>query len=224
MKRRESPESRARILIVDDHPLVRSGLRELISLEQDLEVCGEAAEANEAIRLLDVIKPDLMIIDLSLRDSNGLELIKRVKSRTSETRMLVSSMHDEELYAERVLSAGALGYVNKQEAGEKVIEAIRSVLAGRVYLSTAMSDRLLRRLTGDGEPPQRPLVETLSDRELEVFQMIGRGVKTSEIARQLHLSKKTVESHREHIKEKLNVRSGAELNRLAIQWILENGA
>ena len=170
MKRRESPERRARIMIVDDHPLVRSGLRELINLQPDLEVCGEAAEVNEAIRLLDSRKPDLMIVDLSLKESSGLDLIKRVKSRSNDTKMLVSSMYDESLYAERVLNAGALGYVNKQEAMEKVIEAIRCVLAGRVYLSDAMSDRMLHRFTADHSAPEISGVETLSDRELEVFE------------------------------------------------------
>jgi DNA-binding NarL/FixJ family response regulator len=223
MKRRESSERRARILIVDDHPLVRSGLRELISLQPDLEVCGEAADANEAMRLLDSKRPDLMIVDLSLKESSGLELIKRIKGRAADVKILVSSMHDESLYAERVLNAGALGYVNKQEAMDKVIEAVRHVLAGRVYLSSAMSDRMLRRLTNDNQPPERSPIETLSDRELEVFEMIGRGLKTSEIALRLHLSGKTVESHREHIKDKLRLKTGAELIRYSIQWVLEQG-
>jgi DNA-binding NarL/FixJ family response regulator len=223
MKHRDTPDQRARILIVDDHPLVRSGLRELINLQHDLVVCGEAAEANEAVRQVDAKKPELMIVDLSLKESSGLELIKRVKVRAPEVKMLVSSMYDESLYAERVLSAGALGYVNKQEAMEKVIEAIRCVLNGRVYLSSAMSDRMLRRLTADNQPPEQSPVETLSDRELEIFELIGRAHKTSEIARQLHLSVKTVESHREHIKDKLRLKTGIELARYAVQWVLEQG-
>ncbi len=223
VRRRESTEARARILIVDDHPVVRSGLRMLIDDEPDLFVCGEAGDADEAIRVLDAKKPDLVIVDLSLKGSSGLELIKRIKSRNSESKMLVSSMFDESLYAERVLNAGALGYVSKQEAMEKVIEAIRCVLSGRVYLSAAMSDRMLHRLARDHQAPERSAVETLSDRELEVFEMIGRGRTTAEIAAQLHLSVKTVETHREKIKAKLGLRTAAELYQHAVRWVLEQG-
>lgn len=223
MRRREATEARARILIVDDHPVVRNGLRMLIDDEPDLVVCGEAADADEAIRVLDAVKPDLVIIDLSLKGSSGLELIKRIKSRHCDSKMLVSSMFDESLYAERVLNAGALGYVSKQEAMEKVIEAIRCVLSGRVYLSAAMSDRMLHRLARDQKAPERSSVETLSDRELEVFEMIGRGRATAEIAAQLHLSVKTVETHREKIKAKLAIKTAAELNQHAVRWVLEQG-
>ncbi|HUE14693.1 MAG TPA: response regulator transcription factor [Planctomycetaceae bacterium] len=223
MKRRESTESRARILIVDDHPVVRSGLRMLIDDEPDLVVCGEAGDADEAIRALDAKNPDLVIVDLSLKGSSGLELIKRIKSRNSDSKMLVSSMFDESLYAERVLNAGALGYVSKQEAMEKVIEAIRCVLSGRVYLSAAMSDRMLHRIARDHQAPQRSSVESLSDRELEVFEMIGRGRTKTEIAAQLHLSVKTVETHREKIKAKLALKTAAELYQHAVRWVLEQG-
>ncbi len=223
MKRRESTESRARILIVDDHPVVRSGLRMLIDDEPDLFVCGEAGDADEAIRALDAKHPDLVIVDLSLKGSSGLELIKRIKSRNSDSKMLVSSMFDESLYAERVLNAGALGYVSKQEAMEKVIEAIRCVLSGRVYLSAAMSDRMLHRIVRDHQAPQRSSVESLSDRELQVFEMIGRGRTTAEIAAQLHLSVKTVETHREKIKAKLALKTAAELYQHAVRWVLEQG-
>jgi DNA-binding NarL/FixJ family response regulator len=223
VKRRESTESRARILIVDDHPVVRSGLRMLIDDEPDLFVCGEAGDADEAIRALDAKHPDLVIVDLSLKGSSGLELIKRIKSRNSDSKMLVSSMFDESLYAERVLNAGALGYVSKQEAMEKVIEAIRCVLSGRVYLSAAMSDRMLHRIARDHQAPQRSSVESLSDRELEVFEMIGRGRTTAEIAAQLHLSVKTVETHREKIKAKLSLKTAAELYQHAVRWVLEQG-
>jgi DNA-binding NarL/FixJ family response regulator len=223
VKRRESTESRARILIVDDHPVVRSGLRMLIDDEPDLVVCGEAGDADEAIRALDAKNPDLVIVDLSLKGSSGLELIKRIKSRNSDSKMLVSSMFDESLYAERVLNAGALGYVSKQEAMEKVIEAIRCVLSGRVYLSAAMSDRMLHRIARDHQAPQRSSVESLSDRELEVFEMIGRGRTKTEIAAQLHLSVKTVETHREKIKAKLALKTAAELYQHAVRWVLEQG-
>jgi DNA-binding NarL/FixJ family response regulator len=223
VKRRDSAEARARILIVDDHPVVRNGLRMLIDDEPDLIVCGEAGDADEAIRALDAKKPDLVIVDLSLKGSSGLELIKRIKSRNSASKMLVSSMFDESLYAERVLNAGALGYVSKQEAMEKVIEAIRCVLSGRVYLSTAMSDRMLHRLARDQKAIERSPVETLSDRELEVFEMIGRGRTTAEIANQLHLSVKTVETHREKVKAKLGLKSAAELYQYAVRWVMEQG-
>jgi DNA-binding NarL/FixJ family response regulator len=223
VKRRDSAETRARILIVDDHPVVRNGLRMLIDDEPDLIVCGEAGDADEAIRVLDAKKPDLVIVDLSLKGSSGLELIKRIKSRTATSKMLVSSMFDESLYAERVLNAGALGYVSKQEAMEKVVEAIRCVLSGRVYLSAAMSDRMLHRLARDQKAPERSPVETLSDRELEVFEMIGRGRTTAEIANQLHLSVKTVETHREKVKAKLGLKSAAELYQYAVRWVMEQG-
>ena len=221
MKRGESAESRSRILIVDDHPVVRRGLRMLIDDEPDLFVCGEAGDADEAIRVLDAKKPELVIVDLSLKESSGLELIKRIKSRNAAVKMLVSSMFDESLYAERVLNAGALGYVSKQEAMEKVIEAIRCVLSGRVYLSAAMSDRMLHRLARDHQATERSPVETLSDRELEVFEMIGRGRTTAEIAGQLHLSVKTVETHREKVKAKLGLKTAAELYQHAVRWVLE---
>jgi DNA-binding NarL/FixJ family response regulator len=222
-KRNDSDDHRARILIVDDHPLVRSGLRVLIDDEPDLQVCGEAADADEAIRVLDARKPDLVIIDLSLKGSSGLELIKRIKSRAPDVKMLVSSMHDESLYAERVLNAGALGYINKQEAMEKVIEAIRGILQGRVFLSSAMSDRFLHRLTKDQKSQEPSAVGSLSDRELQVFELIGRGLATSAIAGQLHLSVKTVETHREKIKSKLKLTTATELTKHAVQWVLEQG-
>ncbi|HXY36872.1 MAG TPA: response regulator transcription factor [Planctomycetaceae bacterium] len=222
-KRSATDTHRARILIVDDHPLVRSGLRLLIDCEPDLAVCGEAANVADAMRLLETQRPDLLIVDLSLKDSSGLELIKRIKSRNSDVKMLVSSMFEESLYAERVLSAGALGYVHKQEGMERVIEAIRCVLSGRVWLSSAMSDRMLRRMTASQPAPTQSPVHTLSDRELEVFEQIGRGRSTKDIARQLHLSIKTVETHREKIKAKLGLRSAAELSRAAYQWVSEQG-
>jgi DNA-binding NarL/FixJ family response regulator len=223
VKRRDPAEGRARIFIVDDHPVVRRGLRMLIDDESDLLVCGEAGDADEALRELDAKKPDLVIVDLSLKGGSGLELIKRIKSRSTTMKMLVSSMFDESLYAERVLNAGALGYVSKQEAMEKVIEAIRCVLSGRIYLSAAMNDRMLHRFARDHQVPDRSPVETLSDRELEVFEMIGRGRSTAEIAALLHLSVKTVETHREKVKAKLGLRSGGELHQYAVRWVLEQG-
>jgi DNA-binding NarL/FixJ family response regulator len=219
MKRNAATDRKTRIMIVEDHPLARTGLRVCIEDQPDLIVCGEASDADEALRVLDSSKPDLIIIDLSLKGSSGLELIKRIKARNSVVKMLVSSMHDESLYAERVLSAGALGYVHKQEAMEKMIDAIRSILAGHVYLSEAMNDRLLQRLTTDQKAVGQSPVETLSDRELEVFEMIGRGCATRDIARQLHLSIKTVDTYREKIKQKLKLASAAELSKHAFQWV-----
>jgi DNA-binding NarL/FixJ family response regulator len=219
MKRNAAPDARTRIMIVEDHPMVRTGLRVCIEGQPDLMVCGEASDADEALRSLDGFKPDVIIIDLSLKGSSGLELIKRIKSRNTAVKMLVSSMHDESLYAERVLSAGALGYVHKEEATEKMVDAIRSIIAGRVYLSEAMSDRLLQRLTTDQKAAGQSAVETLSDRELEVFELIGRGSATRDIARQLHLSIKTVDTYRENIKFKLKLKSAAELSKHAFQWV-----
>jgi len=213
----------ARILIVDDHPLVRSGLSELISDEPTLEVCGEAAEAGEALQLVNSTKPDLVVVDISLKSGNGIELIKRIKSRQPKIKMLVSSMHDENLYAQRALNAGAMGYVNKQEATEKVVEAILHVLRGEIFLSPAMRERLLHRLVRDPNALNQSPVETLSDRELEVFQQIGTGLTTRQIAKEMHLSAKTIETYREHIKTKLSIDTAAELSRHAVQWVLENG-
>lgn len=212
----------ARIMIVDDHALVRHGLAQLISDEPDMEVCGEAEDVDGAMRQLKSANPDLIIIDISLKSCNGIDLIKQVRSRNSKIKMLIASMHDETLFAERVLHAGANGYINKQEATEKVIDAIRQVLDGHVFLSPEMNDRLIRGLVNGNSEPGAPAVAKLSDRELEVFESIGQGKSTREIAARLHLSVKTIETHREHIKSKLNLKNGAELNRHAVQWVLEN--
>jgi DNA-binding NarL/FixJ family response regulator len=208
---------KARILIVDDHPLVRAGFEALIGGEPDLEVCGEAEGYAEALRLADELEPDAAIVDLSLADGSGLELVKRLHARHPTTRLLVCSMHDESLFAARVLKAGARGYVNKQEATGHVVQAVREVLDGGIYLSPAMTERVRQRTTADAPTS----VEGLTDRELEVFSLIGKGVGTAQIATQLHLSVKTVETHREKIKRKLNLASGSELARYAVQWVLE---
>lgn len=209
---------KSRILIVDDHPLVRAGLRMLIDNEPDLSVCGEAAGSREALELTDNLAPHVIIIDLSLTEGSGLELIKRLHARHPTTRLLVCSMHDESLYAERVMKAGASGYIHKQEATDNVVGAVRRVLSGGSYLSAAMILRTLQ--TGSGR--EQASVENLTDRELEVFGLIGQGFATSRIAEQLNLSVKTVESHREKIKKKLNLASGSELARYAVQWTLEH--
>jgi DNA-binding NarL/FixJ family response regulator len=218
----ESSTRTMRILIVDDHPIVRQGLALLIANEPDLEVCGEAADAAEAIQLLTTARPDLIVVDISLHSGNGIELIKQIKARDEHARMLVSSMHDEALFAERALRAGAMGYVNKAEATEKVLEAIRQVLRGKIYLSPRMTERMLCRAVGSEENLESSPIDTLSDRELEVFELIGQGLTTRQIANKLHLSPKTVETYRENIKSKLNLTNATELTRHAVQWTLEN--
>jgi DNA-binding NarL/FixJ family response regulator len=208
-----------RILIVEDHPIMRSGLVQLISTEKDVLVVGQFEDAGSAFGSIEKIKPDVAIIDLSLKASSGLELVKSIKAAYPKLIMLVLSMYDEAIYAERVLRAGASGYVMKQEATEKVLVALRKVVAGGIYLSERMSSKFMHQLVGGARVNNGggSLIERLSDRELEVFGLIGEGRGTRQIADQLHLSVKTVESHRAHIKEKLNLRSATELVHRAIQ-------
>ena len=208
-----------RILIVDDHPLVRTGFAQLIGDCPDLEVCGEAGDMAEALKQIDATSPDLAIIDLSLAGGSGLDLIERIRSRNKDILMLVASMHDETLYAERVLTAGARGYINKQEAQERIIHAIRQVLSGKVYLSQQMTDRLLSGMV-DANGGKRD-IDSLSNRELQVFELIGEGVSSSQIAEQLNLSIKTIETHQAHIKKKLGLGSAHELNQRAIRWAMD---
>lgn len=210
-----------RILIVDDHPLVRTGFAQLIGDTHDLEVCGEAADMATALKLIERVKPDLAIIDLSLASGSGLDLIEHIKSRNINLMMLVASMHEESLYAERVLAAGARGYINKQEAPEKIIQAIRQVLNGKVYLSEHMTERVLSSMV-EGKDEKRD-IDTLSNRELQVFEMIGHGVPTGKIAKQLNLSIKTIETYQAHIKKKLGLSSSHKLTHRAIRWVLEQG-
>jgi DNA-binding NarL/FixJ family response regulator len=211
---------RARVLIVDDHPLVRKGLAETISAESDMEVCGEAADGTEALRLVEATHPHVMIIDLSLKTGHGIDLIEQIKAHDDQIKMVVSSMHDEALFAERVLRAGAVGYLNKQEPTERIVDAIRQVMRGEIALSPRMSNRLLHSVVG-GEPLGQDPIQTLSNRELEVFDMIGQGMSTKQIASKLHLSHKTIETHREKIKTKLNLNNANELAHRAVQWVLE---
>lgn len=222
MKRKGS-KRRARILIVDDHPAVREALASRIARQPDLEVCGEAADMAEALRLVGDTRPDAAVIDLSLKTASGIDLIKRIKDRDNRIRVLVWSMHSESLYAERSLRAGALGYINKDQATDKIVEAIRRVLDGKVYLSDAIAEKVLHRSVGAGqEDENRSPIDTLADRELEVFRLIGQGVKTSEIAEKLHLSIKTVETYRDRIRKKLELCDGTKLAHFATQWVLEN--
>ena len=221
---RNNSKKRARVLIVDDHPAVREALAMRIGRQPDLEVCGEAADMSEALRLVADTQPDVAVVDISLKTGCGIDLIKRIKDRNDTVRMLVWSTHSESLYAERALRAGALGYINKDQATDKIVEAIRRVLEGKVYLSDAMTETMLHRTVGEGrkEVTRSPL-DALANRELEVFRLIGQGVKTAEIAERLHLSVKTIETYRDRIREKLDLSDGTELAHYATKWMLENG-
>ncbi len=212
-----------KILIVDDHPLMRKGLALSLEAEPDLTICGQVADAEEAMDALEKLDPDLAIVDISLPGMSGLELIKHMQALRPELRTLVVSRHDEALYAERAIRAGARGYVMKLEAGEMIVKAVRRVLAGGIYVSEEINERLLLGLAaGRQELAQSPL-EVLSDRELEVFELTGRGLGTREIAERLHLSVKTVESYRARIKDKLNLKTAAELMQHAVQWVEGEG-
>ena len=218
--RPEADEDKQRVLLVDDHPLVCEGLARRINEEPDLQVCGQARDAYSALEAIEKLQPHVAVVDIALGSGSGVELIKDIKVRHPHLPALVLSMHDEALYAERSLHAGAKGYVMKQEESTTVVRAIRQVLRGQVYLSDRVKDGIVNRIGGnlpDGE--MASLTQQLSDRELEVFQLIGDGYSTHEIADRLHLSMKTVASHRENIKRKLNLSSSEELARFAIHWL-----
>ncbi|HYZ74701.1 MAG TPA: response regulator transcription factor [Chthoniobacterales bacterium] len=217
MKTTEKPK-KAQILIVDDHPMTRAGLIHLINHQADTEICGEAENAAQALDLLAVSRPDLMLIDITLPGKSGLELIKDVKAIHPDLPMLVISMHDESLYADRVLRAGARGYITKHEGGDKMIGAIRHVLRGKIYVSESMSAHILEIFSGAQPGTDRTSMKNLSDREFEVFQALGEGLSSHEIARKLHLSAKTVDAHRANIKTKLKINTTAELISFAARW------
>jgi DNA-binding NarL/FixJ family response regulator len=208
------------VLLVDDHPIVREGLAARLELEADMSVCGMAENAEQGMQVIAATSPDIVVTDLSLTGKPGLELIKDIRAARPTLPILVLSIHDEELWAERVLRAGAQGYVMKAQATDKVMDAIRRVLAGGVWLSEKMNTALLGRLAQGQVPTSGSPLSNLSDRELEVFQMIGTGLSVKEIAANLFLSAKTVEVHREHIKEKLGLKSSAELLRYAVTYTL----
>lgn len=210
-------------MIVDDHPFMRRGLAQTINDMTDMAVCGEAESKTEALERVDELQPDLIVVDISLGDGSGIELIKDVKSRWPDVKMLVSSMHDESLFAERAIRAGALGFVNKGESSQVFVEALQKVRDGKIYLSSRMTDYVLNQFVTASEEPRKSRIDSLSDRELEVFELIGRGMITKQIAARLDLSPKTVETYREHIKMKLNLSNGTELTRHAVQWVLEQG-
>jgi DNA-binding NarL/FixJ family response regulator len=207
------------VLIVDDHPIVREGLAQLIDQENDLKVCGQAQDAHEAMQAIRQLAPDMVIVDISLKDTSGMELIKDLKVQYPRLPVLTLSMHDEAVYGERALRAGARGYIMKQEATEKVVTAIRRVLAGEIYVSDGMAAKMVSKIVGSGAREGGSPVECLSDRELEVFRLIGEGYSTREMAEKLHLSVKTIETYRAHIKDKLNLEDANELLRCAIQWV-----
>jgi DNA-binding NarL/FixJ family response regulator len=220
----ESGAPKRRVFIIDDHPIVRQGLALFINREPDLVVCGDAEEANAALRLIGELKPDLVMLDISLNGPDGLDLLKTIRGRDQNLPVLILSMMDEALYAERALRAGANGYIMKQQATEQVLTAIRRILGGEIYLSERMANKMLHLFVG-GSPsePSSPVAD-LTDRELEVFRLIGEGHGTRQIADELHLSVKTVESYQAHIKEKLLLKNGRELVQRAIQWNVGNKA
>ena len=207
-----------KILIVDDHPIVRHGTRVLIEQEPDLKICAETDNAAEALKTIQTSKLDLAILDISLRGSDGLELTKAIRAQGSKLPILIMSMHDETLYADRALRAGANGYIMKQEVSDKIITAIRQILSGEIYLSEKAKQGILNEVSWKRPEGQQSPLERLSDRELEVFRLIGKGLGTREIAETLHLSIKTIETYRAHIKEKLNLSTATELVRVAVQW------
>jgi DNA-binding NarL/FixJ family response regulator len=222
MTKSETTTRTTRILIVDDHPLVREGLIGLLAAQSDFVVCGEAAGIAEARQVVAETKPDVAIIDLTLSDGNGVELIKEFKAKWGQLKLLVLSMHDESLFAERALRAGAVGYVNKHEASRTIVQAVRTILSGKLYLSPSLTEMVVQRAFIAGADLSRPAVDRLTDREREVFELIGQGLSSRQIAVKLEVSPKTVETHREHIKDKLELTTGTELTRYAVQWVLEN--
>lgn len=211
-----------RIMIVDDHPIVREGYVHLIQRRDDLQVCAQAGGKVEAMQQIRSSSPQLIIVDISLSDGSGLELIKDIRSQYPQIKLLAVSMHDENLFAERCIRAGAQGFVNKQQAPEQLIRAIDRVLSGKIYLSQDITERMICRSIGATEDENVSPIEKLSDRELEVFEQIGQGETTRQIASKLNLSAKTIETYRENIKHKLNLSNATELTRHAIQWVLEN--
>lgn len=213
--------SMSKVFIVDDHELVRQGLRQLIEGEIDLKLCGEAANVSDALKMRASLKPDVAIIDISLPDGNGLDLIKQLHNWQPKMRIIALSMHDDELYAERALNNGASGYINKQDSAQKLLVGIRQVIKNKIFVSPKITKRLKQRESTNISSEKNSRILKLTDRELQVFSSIGEGMKTKDIAKNLKLSIKTIETHRRHIKDKLSLTSGIELVRAAIMWKLE---
>ncbi len=217
------PADAKRIVIVDDHPLFRKGLEQLIHSDGTFAVCGEAGSAAEAMDVIRKLDPDLAIVDVSLPGANGIELIKNIRAEFPKLPILVLSMHDESLYALRALRAGAQGYVMKQEALANVVQAIHEVFSGRPYLSPAMAAQVITNFAQTPSEGEADVIDRLSDRELEILELIGKGNEVRQIGKLLHLSPKTVETHRAHIKEKLNLASAHQVGRFAVQWLDARG-
>jgi len=209
---------KCKVLLVDDHPIVRQGLALLIDREADLSVCGEAEGAHTAFHAIETLKPDIVVLDISLSGPDGLDVLKEIRTKTAALPVLILSMHDESIYAERAMRAGANGYIMKQEATEKVLVAIRRILQGDVYLSDRLTNTMLQQFVRGAAPSKSSPLVNLTDRELEVFRLIGEGHGTRRIADELHLSVKTIESYQAHIKEKLALRNARELVQHAIEW------
>lgn len=223
MNTSEASTSKKKIFIVDDHPIVREGLALMVNREPDLVVCGDAEEASAALQAINADRPDFLIIDISLSGPDGLELLKSIRTRHPNLPVLVLSMHDESIYAERALRAGANGYIMKQEATDRVLVAVRQILSQKVYVSDRVANRMLQQYISGSTSSKQSSIADLSDRELEVFRLIGDGHSTRMIAEELHLSIKTVESYQAHIKDKLSLRTGRELVQRAIQWSISEG-
>lgn len=224
----ESPTTRRknRVLIVDDHPIVRQGLRRLIEQEEDLTVCGEAETTREAKAAIRELKPDVVIVDISLKQGDGIELVKDARAHYPALPLLVLSMHDESIYAERMLSAGANGYIMKQAASDQFLVALRRVLEGGIYVSEVVGNSMIQKFASGGAYISANPIDRLSNRELQILHMIGRGLSTRQAAEALNLSVKTVESHRQRIKRKLNLSTGSQLVQYAVNWFSgrESGA
>jgi DNA-binding NarL/FixJ family response regulator len=213
-----APKQKRRLLLVDDHPILRQGLAEMVNHEADLTVCGTAENLSQALDQIEKLKPDLVLLDITLKGSNGIEVLKDIKVREPKLLVLMLSMHDESLYAIRALRAGAAGYMMKHESADAVLVAIRKVLSGEIALSQNMERQMMKQLVGGRAPRTGSALEDLSDRELQVFGLIGKGYSTRQISEELHLSIKTIESHRAHIKDKLKLKSATELVQHAIKW------
>jgi DNA-binding NarL/FixJ family response regulator len=212
-----------KVFIVDDHPMLRQGIKVVVDQERDLTVCGDADSAADALAGIEKTKPDVVVLDLSLKNSNGLELIKDLHVRCPRLLILVLSMHDESFYAERALRAGARGYITKEEGTQMMVEGIRHVLRGEVFLSEKMSGKMLSKMFGNQTGREGAVEDRLSDREIEVLELLGKGFSTRQVAAQLHLSVKTIESHREHIKEKLRLNGANALIKYAVDWVRSRG-
>jgi DNA-binding NarL/FixJ family response regulator len=210
-----------RVLVVDDHPIVREGLIETIKREADMEVCGEAESVNEGMAMVQKTNPDFVILDISLKGGvSGIELVKHLRNQNSKIPILVLSMHDELLYAERAIRAGAMGYITKQDGIKNLVEAMRKILNGEIYISSKMSTSILSKYFQGASDTIGISVDILSDREFEVFQLLGHGFSTSEISKKLNLTVSTIETYRAHIKDKFNLRNASELVKLAVQWVI----